>query len=77
MRLRERLEIRDLADRVYDAHPGEQYQLQVLADAHGEHAVVGWLRFGLPTPRLDAPVLDDLLSAGVTVERFRWLVGHR
>jgi hypothetical protein len=51
MRLRERLEIRDLADGLYHAHAGEQYQLQTLADVHGEDGVLDWLRFGLPMRR--------------------------
>jgi hypothetical protein len=77
MRLRERLEIRDLADGVYHAHAGEQYQLQTLADVHGEDAVLDWLRFGVPTQRLDVPILSDLLDAGVTAQRYGWLAaGH-
>jgi hypothetical protein len=47
MRLRERLEIRGLADGVYHAHAGEQYRLQALADVHGEDGVLDWLRYGL------------------------------
>jgi hypothetical protein len=74
MRLRERLEGRDLADRVYHAHAGEQYQLQALADVHGEDAILDWLRWGLPTPRLDVPTLADLLAAGFTAQRFAGLV---
>jgi hypothetical protein len=60
MRLRERLEIRDLADGVYDAHAGEQYQLQALADLHGEDAVLDWLRFGCrrrDSRRLSSPTV--------------------
>ena len=74
MRLRERLEIRDLADGVYHAHAREQYELQALADAYGEDAVLDWLRGGAPTPRLDVPLMADLLGAGVTEPRFRWLL---
>jgi hypothetical protein len=74
MRLRERLEIRELADGLYHARADEQYQLQALADDHGEEAVLDWLRFGLPTQRIDIPILSDLLASGVTVERFRWLL---
>jgi hypothetical protein len=74
LRLRERLEIRDLADGVYHAHAGEQYQLQALADAHGDDAVLDWLRFGLPTPQLDLPILADLLAAGVTAQRYGFLL---
>jgi hypothetical protein len=69
MRLRERLEIRDLADGVYHARADEQYQLQALADVHGEDAVLDWLRFGLPTPGIDTATLSDLLAAGVTAQR--------
>jgi hypothetical protein len=74
MRLRDRLEIRDLADSLYHAHAGEQYQLQALADVHGEDGVLDWLRFGLPTPGIDAATLNDLLAAGVTAQRYGWLV---
>jgi len=73
-RLRERLEIRELADGLYHAHAGEQFQLQALADVHDEDAVLDWLRFGLPTPRLDVATLSDLLAAGVTAQRYGWLV---
>jgi hypothetical protein len=73
MRLRERLEIRELADGVYQARADEQYQLQALADVHGEDGLLDWLRFGLPTPGIDAATLDDLLSAGVTAQRYGWL----
>lgn len=76
MRLRERLEIRNLAER-YRAHSGEQYELQVLADRHDPDDVIDWLRAGPPTPSLDVAVLDDLLSAGVSARCYRWLVsGH-
>lgn len=64
-----------LADR-YGAHAGERYELQVLADRHGEDAVLNWLRAGVPTRRLDVSVLSDLLAAGVTEQRFRWLVSR-
>jgi hypothetical protein len=74
VRLRERLEIRDLADGVYHAHAGEQYELQALADAYGEDAVLDWLRAGVPTRQLDVPIMADLLGAGVTEPRFRWLL---
>jgi hypothetical protein len=74
MRLRERLEIRELGDGVYHAHAGEQYQLQALADVHGEDAVLDWLRWGTPTPRLVLPILSDLLAAGVTAQRYGWLI---
>jgi hypothetical protein len=74
MRLRERLEIRDLADSVYHARAGEQYELQALADVHGEDAVLDWLRFGVPTPELDVSALTDLLAAGVTTQRYGWLL---
>ena len=74
MRLRERLAIRDLADGIYHAHAGEQYELQSLADAYGEDAVLDWLRAGVPTPRLDVPVMGESLGAGVTESRFRWLL---
>ena len=77
MRLRERLEIRELADGLYHAHAGEQYQLQALADVYGEDAVLDWLRFGAPTPQLDLSALSDLLAAGVTAERYRALVAER
>jgi hypothetical protein len=76
MRLRERLEIRDLADRVHHARPDEQYQLQALADAYGEDEVLDWLRFGLPTPSIDAATLSDLLAAGVTAQRYGWLLSR-
>jgi hypothetical protein len=76
MRLRERLEIRDLADGVYHAHAGEQYQLQALADVHGEDGVLHWLRFGLPTRRIDPETLSDLLAAGVTAQRYGWLLSR-
>jgi len=62
--------IASFADGVYDAHPGEQYQLQTLADVHGDDAVLDWLRYGLPTPRLDVATLSDLLAAGVTAQRY-------
>jgi hypothetical protein len=39
-----------------------------------EGRLVDWLRFGLPTPRIDAVTLSDLLSAGVTAQRYGWLV---
>ena len=29
---------------------------------------------GVPTPRLDVPILADLLAAGITEQRYRWLV---
>jgi hypothetical protein len=74
MRLRERLEIRAIAEQRYGAHAGQQVQLQLVADAAGENAVLDWLRTGVPTPRLDVAVLADLLAAGVTVERYRGLV---
>ena len=74
MRLRERLEIRALAARRYGAQAGQPYQLQSLADQHGENAVLDWLRVGVPTPRLDVPILAVLLAAGVTEQRYRWLV---
>jgi len=74
MRLRERLAIRDLADSIYHARAGEQYHLQTLADVHGADAVLDWLWFGMPTPRPDLPILSDLLAAGVTAQRFRWLI---
>ena len=77
MRLRERLEIRALADGVYHAHAGEQYELQALADAYGEDAVLDWLRAGVPTPLLDVPVMAALLGAGVTEPRFRWLLAPK
>ncbi len=77
MRLRERLEIRHLADGVYDARAGEQYQLQALADVHGENAVLDWLRFGLPAVGIDVATLSDLLAAGVTAQRYGWLMGGR
>ena len=67
-----------LARRLSDAtapHAGEQYQLESLADRHGEDAVLDWLRAGVPTPRLDVPILADLLAAGVTEQRYRWLAG--
>jgi hypothetical protein len=73
MKLRERLEIRDLADSVYHARAGEQYQLQALADVHGEDAVLDWLRFGVPSRNLDVPLLSDLIAAGVTAQRYDWL----
>jgi hypothetical protein len=72
MRLHERLEIRVLAAS-HGANLGEVARLQMLADEHGEDAVLGWLREGLPTPRLDVPVRADVLAAGVTAERYRWL----
>lgn len=72
MRLHERLEIRRLAA-AHGANRGEVRRLELLADEHREDAVLGWLRNGLPTPRLDVPVLADLLAAGVTAERYRWL----
>lgn len=74
MRLHERLEIRALAAS-HGANLGEVTRPMMLADEHGEDAVLGWLRNGLPTPRLDVRVLADLLAAGVTLERFRWLAG--
>jgi hypothetical protein len=77
MRLRERLEIRDLADGVYHARADEQYQLQALADVHGEDAVIDWLRFGLPTPQLHLSALTDLLAAGITAGRYRARVAER
>jgi hypothetical protein len=77
MRLRERLEIRALADSRYRAHAGEQHQLQALADQYGDDAVLDWLRAGVPTPRLDVPILADLLAAGVTEQRYRWLVSRQ
>jgi hypothetical protein len=77
MRLRERLEIRDLADRVYHARADEQYHLQALADAHGEDGVLDWLRFGLPTRGIDTATLSDLLTAGVTAQRYGWLITGR
>jgi hypothetical protein len=76
MRLRERLEIRALAEQRYRADAGQQFQLQLAADAAGEDAVLDWLRAGVPTPRLDVPVLADLLAAGVTADRYAWFVGH-
>jgi hypothetical protein len=77
VRLRERLEIRDLADGLYHAHAGEQYQLQALADVHGDDDVLDWLRAGVPTAELDIPILADLLGAGVTEQRYRALVAGR
>ena len=77
MRLRERLAIRALAEGPYGAHAGQQYQLQTLADQYGENAVLDWLRAGVPTPRLDVPILADLLAAGVTEQRYRWLVSSQ
>lgn len=71
--IRERLEIRDLADRRYRAHAGEVFQLLNLADAYGEDAVLDWLRNGVPTPRLDISPLADLLAPGVTERQFRSL----
>jgi hypothetical protein len=75
MRLHERLEIRVLAA-AHGANLGEVTRLEVLADEHGEDALLGWPRDGLPTPSLDVPVLADLLAAGVTVERYRWLASR-
>ncbi len=77
MRLRERLAIRQLAEDRYAARSGEQYQLQALADIHGEDAVLDWLSAGTPTPALDGPIQADLLDAGVTVERYRWLISSQ
>jgi hypothetical protein len=68
------MKIRAIAEQRYGARAGEQFDLQTLADTHGEDAVLDWLKVGLPTPRLDLPELADLLAAGVTVQRFRWLV---
>jgi hypothetical protein len=36
--------------------------------------VLDRLRFGLPTPRLDLGALSDLLAAGVTAQRYGWLI---
>jgi hypothetical protein len=77
MRLRERPEIRAVAETRYGAHAGQQYRLQELADRHGEDAVLDWLRAGVPTPRLDVPILADLLAAVVTEQRYRWLVSSQ
>jgi hypothetical protein len=77
MRLRERLEIRELADSVYHAHAGEQYQLQALADIYGEDEVLDRLRFGLPTRGIDVATLSDPLGAGVTAQRYGWLVSSQ
>jgi hypothetical protein len=76
MNLRERLQIRDLADGIHHAHAGEQYRLQTLADVHGEDAVLDWLRFGLPTRRLEAATLSDLLAGGVTAQRYGWFLSR-
>jgi hypothetical protein len=73
VRLHDRLEIRALAA-THGADLGEVARLEILADVHGEDAVLAWLRNGLPTPRLDVPVLGDLLAAGVTEDGFRWLI---
>jgi hypothetical protein len=73
MDLREHLEIRDRAHAL-GANGGQVFELLRLADRHGVATVVGWLRAGLPTRRLDVSVLADLLAAGVTVDRYRWLV---
>lgn len=64
--------VRALAESRYDAHAGEQYEIQVLADRHGEDAVLDWLRAGVPTPRLDVSILADLRPR-VTEQRYRWL----
>jgi hypothetical protein len=58
MRLRERLEIRALAEKRYRAGGADLYQLPRLADSEGEDAVLDWLRYGLPTPRLDMATLS-------------------
>ena len=36
--------------------------------------MLDWLRAGVPTPMLDVSILADLLAAGVTEQRYRWLV---
>jgi hypothetical protein len=76
MRLRERLEIRDLAVSRYRVGGAELYQLLRLADREGEDAVLDWLRFGLPTSRPDLLALSDLLAAGVTAQRYGWLLSR-
>jgi hypothetical protein len=73
--LREHLEIRDRAHAL-GANGGQVFELLRLADRHGVATVVGWLRAGRPTPWLDVPILDDLLAAGVTSERYAWLVSR-
>jgi len=45
-----------------------------LADREGEDAVLDWLGWGLPTPGLDVAALADVLAAGVTAQRYGWLV---
>jgi hypothetical protein len=77
MNLRERLEIRQLADERYRASIGLEHALLRLADRHGEQEVLDWLRAGPPTPPLDVAALDYLLGAGVTVDRYRALVTSR
>jgi len=46
----------------------------MLADLQSEDAVLDWLRTGIPTKELDVGMLEDLLAAGVTAERYRWLI---
>jgi hypothetical protein len=72
--LRERLEIRHLAEERYRVSIGLEHDLLRLADRYGEQSVLDWLRVGPPTPELDIGALDYLLGAGVTVERYRALV---
>ena len=74
MNLRERLEIRHLAEQGYRVGGGTMYELMRLADCRGEHDVLDWLRAGPPTPELDVEALEYLLVAGVTVDRYRALV---
>jgi hypothetical protein len=74
--LREHLE---LWDRVHalGASGGQVFELLRLADRHGVASVVHWLRAGPRTRRLDVLILADLLAAGVTAERYAWLVGQQ
>jgi hypothetical protein len=72
VKLRERLAIRHLGEMRYGADLGQEYELQRLADRHGEDAGLAEIR--CPDQRLDVAILDDLLAAGVTVDRFRWLL---
>jgi hypothetical protein len=63
MQLRERLEIRRLAHERYDAHAGQVYALQRLADRHGVDDVLDWLRAGVPTCRKGRPPFPTNRSA--------------
>jgi hypothetical protein len=63
MRHGERLEIRQLATE-HGARLDDVLRPEILADEHGEDAVLDWLRNDLPTPGLDVPMRADSLAAG-------------